>query len=117
MNGIKRPLSVKILAGVYIGVGTIGFAYHFNELLVSPFDGIWVELTELLAILCGASMLRGHNWARWVALAWMAFHVILSALHTFREFAIHALFFAVIAWFLLSPGSARYFRGARIEPT
>jgi hypothetical protein len=40
MNGIKRPLFVTILAGVYIGVGIIGFTYHFNELRFSPFDGI-----------------------------------------------------------------------------
>jgi hypothetical protein len=116
MNRIKRPFSVTLLAGIYIGVGTIGFAYHFKELLASPFHGIWVELSELSAILCGAFMLRGHNWARWLALAWMTFHVILSALHTFSQFAIHALFCALIAWLLLSPGSARYFRTAPIEP-
>jgi hypothetical protein len=56
-------------------------------------------------------MLRGHNWARWVALAWIAFHVVLSAFHAFGEFAIHAVFCAVIAWFLFSPAPARYFRG------
>ena len=33
MNANKRPLSVTILACVYIAVGTIGFAVHFRELL------------------------------------------------------------------------------------
>ena len=33
MSGNNRPISVMILAGVYIGVGAIGFAYHFPELL------------------------------------------------------------------------------------
>jgi hypothetical protein len=117
MNWNKRPLSVTILGCLYIGVGTIGFAYHFTELLAFQYDGLWVELIEILAILCGAFMLRGHNWARWVALAWIAFHVILSAFHAFREFAIHCLFCAVIAWFLFRPEAARYFRGAGIEPT
>jgi hypothetical protein len=119
MNGNKRPLSVTILGWVYVGVGTIGFAYHFTELKANnafQYDGVCVELTELLAIVCGAFMLRGHNWARWLALAWMAFHVILSAFHTFSEFAIHCLFCAVIAWFLFRPEAARYFRGARMEP-
>ena len=37
-----------------------------------------MELTELLAMVSGAFMLRGHNWARWLALAWIIFHVILS---------------------------------------
>jgi hypothetical protein len=113
----KRPLSVTILGCLYMGVGTIGFANHFTEFLAFQYDGLWVELIEILAILCGAFMLRGHNWARWVALAWIAFHAILSAFHAFREFAIHCLFCAVIAWFLFRPEAARYFRGVGIEPT
>ena len=113
MNGVKRPLAVTVLAGLYILVGVIGFGAHFNEMLGSPRDGIYVEFTELLAFLGGVFMLRGHNWARWLALAWMAFHVILSAFQAFHEFAIHAVFLAVIAWFLSSPDSMRYFRGVR----
>lgn len=31
------------------------------------------------------------------ALAWMLFHVIVSAFQTFREIALHAVFCAVIA--------------------
>jgi hypothetical protein len=115
----KRPLSVTILAWVYIAVGTVGLVYHFTEFQARhafQFDAVWVELTEFLAILCGAFMLRGHNWARWVALAWMAFHVVLS-FHAFSQFFIHCLFFAVISWLLFRPPAARYFRGSRIEPT
>jgi hypothetical protein len=115
MNSNKRPVSITILACVYLAVGIIGFAYHFRDLR-QP-DGIGIELTEFLAILCGAFLLRGKNWARWLALAWIAFHVILSAFHPFRELAIHGLFFAVIVWLLFRPEAARYFRGARIEPT
>jgi hypothetical protein len=119
MNSNKRPLSVIILACLYIGVGTMGFAYHFREFEARDafqYDAVWIELTEVLAIVCGAFMLRGHNWARWVALAWIAFHVILSAFHPFGELAIHCLFCAVIAWLLFRPDAARYFRGARVEP-
>ena len=120
MHWNKRPLSVTILAWVYIAVGTIGFAYHFTELQARdafPIDGVWVELVRLLAIICGAFMLRGHNWARWLALAWIAFHVIISAFHALPQFAIHCLFCAIIAWFLFRPEAARYFRATRIEPT
>ncbi len=116
----KRPLSVTIAGCVYIGVGAIGFAFHFPELRARgmfQYDSLWVELVEFLAIVCGAFMLRGHNWARWVALAWIIFHVILSAFHAFREFAIHCLFCALIAWLLFRPAAARYFRGARVKPT
>src|SRR5947209_15990018 len=101
-----RPLSVTILGFVYVGVGTIGFIYHLREHHANgafQYDWLWVELVELVAIVCGAFMLRGHNWARWFALAWMVFHVILSAFHALPEFAIHFLLCAVIAWFLFRP--------------
>jgi hypothetical protein len=109
MNANKRPISVTILSCVYLAVGAIGFAYHFRELLSLQQDIVWAELTEFLAIVCGAFMLLGHNWARWLALAWIVFHVVLSAFHSFRELAIHALFCAVIAWILFRPQAARYF--------
>jgi hypothetical protein len=113
MNGNKRPLSVTILGCVYIAVGAIGFAYHWTDLGASEafrYDGVWIELVRLLALICGAFMLRGHNWARWVAIAWIGFHVILSAFHSLGEFAMHCLFCAVIGWFLFRPDAARYFR-------
>ena len=114
---MKRPVSVTIVAGVYLAVGVIGFAFHFRELLASQHDAVWIELTEFVAILCGAFLLRGQNWARWLALAWIAFHVVLSAFHAIPELAIHAVFCAVIAWILFRSAAARYFHGARIEPT
>ena len=58
-------------------------------------------------------MLRGHNWARWLAVAWIAFHVILSAFHSVQEAAFHALLCAVIIWSLFRAGSAGYFRGIK----
>ena len=117
MNSDQRPLSVTILAWVYIAAGAIGFVYHFRELLTLQRDSFWVEPIRLLAIVSGAFMLRGRNWARWLALAWMAFHVVVSAFHPIAELAVHALFFAVIAWVLLRPAAARYFRGTQVEPT
>jgi|SRR5215469_8773252 len=113
----KLPLSITILGLIYIGVGAVGFASHFVTSLAHLNEGLWIELTELLAIVSGAFMLRGNNWARWLALAWMALHVILSAFGSLRELAIHCLFCAAIAWALFRPGAARYFRGARTEPT
>jgi hypothetical protein len=112
-----RPISVTILACVYLAIGAIGFVVHFRELLAGHQDAWGIELTELVAILCGAFLLRGHNWARWLALAWIAFHVILSAFHAIPELAVHALFCIAIAWILFRPEAARYFRGARAEVT
>jgi hypothetical protein len=117
MNTSKRPISVTIIAALYLAVGVGGVAVHFRELLARHPDAVGIELTELIAVLCGVFLLRGHNWARWLALAWIAFHVVLSAFHAIPEFAIHALFCAVIAWALFRPESAEYFRGARSDAT
>lgn len=119
MNPKTRPLSVTILAWIYIAIGVIGGISHGFEFLArNAFhsDVIWIELTEAIAILCGVFILRGQNWARWIALAWIAFHVVISAFHAFPELAIHCLFCAVIAWFLFRPAASRYFRATRIEP-
>ncbi len=112
----KRPLSVAVIGCVYMLTGMIGFVYHFTEFKARnpfPYDTVWVELVSVVAIVCGAYMLRGNNWARWLALAWMAFHVIVSAFHTRWELAIHVLFLAILASLLLRPAAARFFRAAK----
>jgi hypothetical protein len=120
MTRNMRPVSVTILAWVYIAVGAIGFVSHLSEIHPSSafqYDGIWIEAVEVLAIVCGTFMLRRHNWTRWLAIAWMAFHVVLSAFGAFHEFAIHALLCATITWLVFRPPAVRYFRGPRMEPT
>ena len=101
-----RPVSVTIIAWVYIAVGVGGFAVHFHDL--RRVDTLEVELTELLAALSGVFILRGQNWARWLALAWIAAHTIFSAFNSFPEFAVHAVFTGIIGWVLFRP-AARYF--------
>ena len=111
MNAIKSPISVTIIACMYLAVGTVAFVYHFRELLSLQRDSVSIELTEFLAVVSGAFMLRGHNWARWLALAWIAFHVILSIVESDHGLAIHGLLSVVIAWILFRPEAARFFRG------
>lgn len=64
MNATRRPVSVWIVSCLYIAVGTIGFAYYFPELMAHHDQSVLIELTELLAIVSGAFMVRGRNWAR-----------------------------------------------------
>lgn len=112
MNSSKRPISIWIIACAYLAVGAVGFVYHFHlaELMALQRDSLLVELTELLAVVSGVFLLRGCNWARWLALAWMGFHVAIS-FPALRPVIIHSLLFGVIAWFLFRPDAARYFRG------
>jgi hypothetical protein len=111
----KRPIYVTIIAWVYIVTGAVGFVYHLTGFQARPalaFDAPWIELVRLTAVLCGVYLLFGRNWARWLALAWMAFHVVVSAFHTLPEMAIHAVFLAVLAYLLTRPAAVRYFRPA-----
>src|SRR5437667_12744380 len=114
----KRPLSITIISWLFLAAGVIGLAYHATEFKADrPFqyDVVWVCLVRVLAILCGAFMLRGSNWARWLLLVWIACHVVLSAFHSLFELVIHSLLFAVVAYFLFRPQASAYFRGARRE--
>ena len=111
-----RPISITILAVIYIAVGIMGFAYHIRDLLARQPDSLWIEIVELIAIACGVFMLRGQNWARWLALAWILLHVVVSAFNSIHQFLMHSLICALIAWILLHPTAARYFRHTPAEP-
>src|ERR1700722_11556011 len=110
--GRKRiPVTVILIACLYLVVGIGGSVAHFSD-RGAP-DWIWVEVTECLAIVCGVFLLRAHNWARWLASAWMAFHVALS-FGELRQFAIHSLFFVVIVWCLFRAETGRFFQRTRM---
>jgi len=109
----RRPLSVTIIGCLFLAAGIVGLAYHAGEFTTDrPFkyELVLVCFVRLLAIVCGAFMLRGQNWARWGLLAWIAYHVVLSAFHSVFEFVIHGLLLAVVTWFLLRPRVSAYFR-------
>lgn len=112
MSARKPPASVVVIALLYLAVGIIGFVFRFRTLLAWQQGSVWAESTELLAVIIGVFLLRGQNWARWLAVAWMAFHVVLSAFHSYGQTAVHAAFLALIAWALFAPEAGRYFRSA-----
>ena len=71
----RRPLLVTIVGCVFIAAGAIGFFYHLGEVRTTgAFPAmVWVELVRLIAVLAGAFVLRGRNWARWLAIAWIEY--------------------------------------------
>lgn len=111
MNPLRKiPLAVILVACLYFAVGSGGLIAHFAE-RGQP-DWIWVEVTEALAIVCGIFLLLGQNWARWLAIAWMAFHVAISIGEP-ATLAIHGLFLVAIAWSLFRGDAGRYFKKSR----
>ena len=114
----KRPLPVTIIAWLYVVAGVVGLAYHATEFKVArPFEGdvLWVCFVRLLAIVAGAFMLRGRNWARWLSIAWMAWHVVLSTFHPLSELIMHSVLLVMFGFFLFRPGASAYFRNGRTE--
>ncbi len=116
----KRPISVTVISCVFVAAGGIGLAYHLLEFKVQhPFqyDIVWISVVRLMAIICGVYMLRGRNWARWLTLVWLTYHVILSGFHSLPELVTHSLLLGVFAYFLFRPQATVYFRAARTEAT
>ena len=110
----KRPLSITIVGWIFIAVGIVGLIYHSthpNEEYI-----LWILVVRFLALVCGVCMLFRQNWARWLAAAWLAYHVYLSlndylSLHDkVSSLIVHALLLVVIAFFLFRPSSTAYFR-------
>jgi hypothetical protein len=102
-----------IVVALYLLVGVIGFVYHFPELTAGHRDAIAIELTELLAVVAAVGLLLRQNWARWLALAWIVFHVVISLFHPLRELLIHAALCVLIAWLLFRPATASWFKEVR----
>jgi hypothetical protein len=108
-----RPLSVGIISYIFIAVGSLGLAFHLSDWRLSnPTQGeiVWVSAIHLLAVICGLYMLRGSDWARWLAVTWIAFHVGVSIYHPLPELLIHALLLAIFSYFLFLPSSIWFFK-------
>jgi hypothetical protein len=114
VTATKRPIGVLGVACLFIVVGAVGFVLHFPNLHALHGEDFWIELTEFLAIVAGAFLLLGRNWARWLAIAWMLLHVVIS-FPMLRQIVVHSLILAAIAWLLFRPDAQRYFARNRSD--
>ncbi len=119
----KRPLTITVIGWIYVAVGTISLVVHMLPLFEGaaaapgaesaagrPLDPVVASGSAILALVGGAFLLRGRNWARWLCVAWMGFHVVLSLVHSTLELVIHGLLFAAVLLLLWRPGATAYFR-------
>ena len=68
--------------------------------------GQWLVVMGMigaLAVVGGVYLLLGRGWARWLVLAWMAFHVVVSWFDGVGKFAVHLAMLLVIGYVLLRP--------------
>jgi len=116
----KRPVSITVIGCIFIAAGIIGFAYHapeFKTLHPFPNEIVLGLLVRLLAVIGGVFVLRRRNWARWLLVVWLVYHVVLSAFHTRSQLIFHSLLFAAVTYVLFRPRVSAYFRGERAEPS
>lgn len=71
-------------------------------------DDILVLLIGVAALIGGAFVLRGHNWARWLLAAWMALHVVIS-IGKPAQLVGHLVIFGYIAFVLFRPPASAHF--------
>ena len=115
----KRPLLVTIVSWVFIFVGSVGLVYHMLPLAqgravdLGPggtVDTLVISFVRILAIVAGAFMLRGYNWARWLCVAWAAFHVVVSMWHSPFELVMHIVVLLLVVYLLFRRASSAYFK-------
>ena len=120
----ERPRPITVISWIFIVFGSIalltGLLPNVNTTTtqrIAELKTHWfVHVSRMLMILSGVFMRYGCNWARWLLVAWMAFHIIIRALHSPFQLLMHTLIFAVILYFLFRPPASTYFRGTRAEP-
>ncbi|MDE3181840.1 MAG: hypothetical protein KGM16_00345 [Bacteroidota bacterium] len=114
----NRPLPVVIVAILFIAAGCVGFVYHFIDFFepnAKVYDLIWIEFVRIVAVVCGFLLLRGINWARWLAIAWLLFHVVISALNSTSEMIAHLIFLIIVIVLLYLPVSSSFFQNKNTQ--
>jgi hypothetical protein len=107
-----------MLSFLFVAIGVISTAAHVWQFNISKptfFEEAWIYAIGTLAVVAGIYMLRGRNWARWLAMGWICFHVIVAAFsqslgQAIIGLLIHALFLALLAWFLFRRESQEWFK-------
>lgn len=119
----KRPRTITVISWIFIAFGSIalliGLLPSVNTTAaqrIAELKGHWfVHVSRMLMVLSGVFMLYGFNLARLLIVVWIAFHIIISALHSPLQLLVHALIFAAILYFLFRPDASEYFRGKRAD--
>lgn len=108
----QRPLAVTLISCLFMAAGAMGIVYHASELkqfAANP-EMVWVLVVRLLAIVGGIFVLRRANWARWLLVAWIGYHVIISFFHTSAELIMHVIIMIVTIVALFQPKANIFFR-------
>jgi hypothetical protein len=121
----RRPASITALGWLFVAAGVAGLIATTVSLMGGGASsaGEHTDAGELalvvtvraLAVVGGALILYGVRWGRWLLVAWMAWHVVLSLGHTPGELAVHAVFLVLLLFVLFRRQASAYFGTARVR--
>ena len=110
-TGPARPLILTLLGWMLIALGAIEFVDRAAKIRWPQLAGdLGVALFELLILACGLFLLRAKAWARWLAVAWIGFHVAVGARHSVLMGVLHGTIFLLFVWLLFRPEVNAWFR-------
>lgn len=114
MSALQRPYEVTAAGWLFIVIGVLNTAYHLWKGTLDLWM-IAILFLTVSAIVAGVFLLRGARWARWLALAWVAFHVVVSALNSVSAALPHVVLLLVIGYVLLGPPTRQYYQQGQAE--
>lgn len=110
----RRPLSVALLAVLFMAVGALTIAKDLwppAALASERWSDIGPAWTiRALAIAGGILLWRGVGWARWLLAAWLAFHVAVSA-PVWSKLIVHAVLSGVAMYVMFRRPARPFFQG------
>jgi len=115
----RRIPSILAVGVLFLALGVFdvyrGIAPIFGTASRLATDDKQVLAIGIAALVGGAFVLRGHNWARWLLAIWMLLHVVISMGHPGQLIG-HAVIFGYLTFLLFRPRASGYFRPAAAGP-
>jgi hypothetical protein len=108
----KAPLPVIVISVLIMLAGAFGLYGAWLNFVAHPDghkDAYLAAAVNVLGVVAGLFMLRGRNWARWLAVAWMAFHVAISFGHPLQELIVHSILLVLFAYGLFRADARPFF--------
>ena len=108
----RPPLPVLIVALALMLAGGVGFFYHLKD-FSDPGEKLYVvvlvELLRIVAIVSGILLLRANNSGRWLSIAWVLLHVVISVFNFMAQTITHIVILIIVSILLFLPVSSSYF--------
>jgi hypothetical protein len=104
----RRPWEITFLGCGFVAIGVASGIVHAWHAPINRWL-LLIELVEVWAIIGGVFLILGKNWARWALIVWMAFHIMVGALHSVSMGLSHGVLAAAITYFLLRGHGSNFF--------